>query len=29
MLLFRIVSDSAGGALVSYTMGVDLVDAPG
>ena len=28
MLLFRIVSDSASGALMSYSMGVDLVDAP-
>lgn len=28
MLLFRIVSDSADDSLMSYNMGVDLVDAP-
>ena len=28
MLLFRIVSDSTDGSLMSYNMGVDLVDAP-
>ena len=29
MLLFRIVSDSTGNSLMSYNIGVDLVDAPG
>jgi len=29
MLLFLIVSDSTDDALMSYNMGVDLVDAPG